>query len=272
MRFPTERSGIGWMTIPEMLKRSAELYANCNALSMWTKEGVKRYTYREVFDLARRLAQRWIDLGFKKGDRVSVVGENRPEWDISYLSIIWAGGTVVPVDPSLTIHEWRHILQDAEVKLVIASGRYISDFLDIKDDVKTLEYVVSMDEHPEVEYLDQIWTKYNKGAPKPDTIPEDLAVILYTSGTTGTSKGVMLTHKNIMSNVDALYQCMYYGPGDVFFSVPPLHHVFEATAGFLTPLYGGAEIFYARSLKPRDIRENLHLSQPMIILNSFQRR
>ena len=266
MRFPTERSGLGWMTIPEMLERSAEAYRDELALSMRGKEGFRRFTYGELFDIVKRLALRLKDLGLKKGDRASVVGENRPEWAMAYLAIHWAGGVAVPLDPKLTVHEWKHIIQDAEVKVVISSGKMVSDFLDIKEDLKTLKHVISMDDNGEAESLGSILERYKKGAPRPDTTLEDLAVILYTSGTTGTSKGVMLTHKNIMSNVDAVYQCIYYGPGDKFFSVLPVHHVFEATAGFLTPLYGGAAIVYARSLKPRDLREDLIHCKPTVML------
>jgi long-chain acyl-CoA synthetase len=266
MRFPTVREGLGWMTIPEMIERSGEHYGNLVALKMKRDGEWVQYTYREVLDKVRRLAKALKDMGLEKGERVALIGENRPEWAISYLAISWAGGIVVPLDPRLTPSEWRHILDDSESKLVISSGRYLSDIISLGEDLPHLKKVISMDPAPNMENIPEILGKVKEPIQRESIVLDDLAVILYTSGTTGSSKGVMLTHKNIMSNVDAIYQCIDFGPGDTFFSILPLHHVFEATAGFLAALYGGTTIVYARSLKPNEMREDMLETRPTLFL------
>ncbi len=269
MKFPTVRQGLGWITIPEMVKRSAEKYGDRIALQMRREGEWVTYTFNDMLDRVSRLSTYLRSVGIEKGDRISVVGENRPEWALSYLAGQWTGAVLVPLDPRLSPTEWRHILRDAGVKLVIASRRFVSDFLEIKRDLKELKIVVSMDSYktdPSVKSLPEIWDEVKDPSPMESVSLDDLAVILYTSGTTGTSKGVMLTQKNIMSNVDSVYQILDFGPGDVFFSILPLHHVFEATAGFITPLYGGATIVYARSLKPNEMREDMYETKPTLFL------
>jgi len=266
MKFPTAREGLGWMTIPEMLQRSGTIYKDEIALQMRRGSGWVKFTYGEMFDRVKRTARYMREAGIKKGDRVSVLGENRPEWAISYLAAAWAGAIIVPIDARLSVSEMRHIMDDAEVKLLLASKSYKDDILEIRDDIPSLNTIVCMDEDDTCDNLPEIWKRYEPLEETPDVELDDLAVILYTSGTTGTSKGVMLTHKNIMSNVDSIYQLIDYGSGDTFFSILPLHHVFEATAGFLAPLYGGARIVYARSLKPNEMREDMYATKPTIFL------
>lgn len=264
--FPAVRPGRGWITIPEMIERSGQEFRDRVALQMRRKDGWVRYTYGEVLDRVKRLAAALKALGLKKGDRASVVGENRPEWAISYLAISWAGGIVVPLDARLKPTEHRHILMDAESKIVIGSQGFIEDLLEIQKDLETLEHVISMDPGTPAPSLHDLWAQYTEGVPREPVELEDLAVILYTSGTTGSSKGVMLTHKNIMSNVDAIYQIIDYGPGDQFFSILPMHHVFEATAGFLAPLYNGTTITYARSLKPNEMQKDMKETGTTVML------
>lgn len=269
MKFPTVRAGLGWITIPEMVKRSGENFKDFIALKMRRNGSWVSFTFGEMLDFVARLSLFYKNLGIEKGDRLAVVGENRPEWAISYLAGQWAGAILVPLDPRLRQAEWKHILRDAEVKHLISSGKYLPDFLEIIDDIPSLLGIISMDPYqrdPSIKNLPDIWKKVKERAPMASVSLDDLAVILYTSGTTGTSKGVMLTHKNIMSNVDSVYQILDFGPGDIFFSILPLHHVFEATAGFLTPLYGGATIVYSRSLKSNEMREDMLEVKPTLFL------
>ncbi len=265
-RFPTVRPGKGWITIPEMVERSAQEFSSAVALKMRDGQGWREYTYSDLGEIVPKLAAFLKSQGFQPGDRGAVLGENRPEWGLSYFAISWAGGIVVPLDSRATLHEWRHINLDAECKVIFTSQRFLPDVLEFAPDVPSLKTIVVMDPHPELPNIPQLSTQNLEPVPRHPFDLEDLALILYTSGTTGSSKGVMLTHKNIMSNVDAVYQCIEYGVGDTFFSVLPIHHVFEGTAGFLTPLYNGATIVYARSLRPREIREDMLASQPTVML------
>ncbi len=268
-QMPTVRPGRGWITIPEMVERSSREYADHVVFRMRNPDGKswRQYTYRELGELVPRIAAYLREQGIQPGDRVAVLGENRPEWGISYFAVTWAGATIVPLDARATPHEWKHILNHSESKGILVSGRFLADVLDFQEDVPTLQFVISMDKNEQVPDVLSLGRDLDrKPVPRHEFDLDDLAVILYTSGTTGSSKGVMLTHKNIMSNVDAIYQIYDIGVDDVFFSVLPIHHVFEATAGFLFPVYCGAEVVYARSLRSRELREDMTAAQPTLFL------
>ncbi len=265
MEFPRVRPPIGWMTIPEYIERSCEKHAEIVAMQIRRGKDWYRVTYEQLLDRIKRVAAFLKDFGIRKGDRVSVLGENRPEWGICYLAIQWIGGIVVPLDARLKAPEYRHIMNDAEVRLLFVSKSRLSEIEEISNKVESLEKIVTMDPVNGYESLDDILAKYKEGVPRERLSLEDWAVILYTSGTTGTSKGVVLSHKNIASNIDAIYQIIELRPGEVSFSFLPLHHVFEATAGFLFTLVNGVTITFARSLKPNEMREDMQAVRPHLM-------
>ncbi len=269
----TIRPGRGVVTIPEFFERSVREYANHVIFRKRAKNGADfdTYTYEEAGRIVKRLARVFVEtFGLKPGMHAAVIGDNRPEWAFAYFAIQWAGAVVVPVDARLTPTEIRHILDHGEVVLIVAQDRYIGDLLDMKDTIPTLKYIVSMDPYPDEPSVPVLADLVEHAPGEMDRVPrelDDLAVILYTSGTTGSSKGVMLTHRNIVSNVDDIYAFMDYGPGDMFFSVLPIHHSFENTAGFLGPIYGGATITFSRSiLRPREMRADMLDTRPTFFL------
>jgi len=264
------RPSRGVMTIAEMFERSAQEFADIVLFRMRAPDGEswREYTYRESLEIVRKLAWMLVNrFGLQPGMHAAVIGENRPEWAFSYLAIQWAGGVVVPIDARLTPTEIRHILDHSGSHLILAQENYISSLLDIQEKVPTLKHVISQDPYPDVPDL---WNLVKEAHGLLDRVPrslDDLAVILYTSGTTGSSKGVMLTHRNIMSNVSDMYQCILFHPGERVFSVLPIHHTFEGTAGFLTPIYGGLSITYSRSiLRPREMRADMLETRPHMFL------
>lgn len=261
------REGKPWVTIPEILERGAGEWPKRVLFQMKREGGWDKYTYEEVLSLVRRLAEFLrTEAGIKKGDKFSIVGGNRPEWGVAYMAILWAGGTVVPLDPKLTPSERGYILGAAGVKGVIASDHFVGEMIEHKEGLESLEIVISMDRNPNVPDFPTIWAGYTKGIPRETISLDDVAVILFTSGTTGLPKGVVLSHKNIVSNVDAIYQAIDYDAGDIFYSVLPLHHVFEATVGFLAPIYGGVTIIYASSMRPDVMRAELTETRPTVML------
>jgi long-chain acyl-CoA synthetase len=246
VKFPTVREGIGCDTIPNLIERSCQRFPSTVALQQRRGTQWIQFTYNELFDLIKQLAYR---LEINKGDRVAIVGENKPEWSISCLGIEWAGGVVVPIDPRLTPNEHKYILENSGSRLAIVSDRFMDEFSGFIEELDTFTRVLPMDE--------LTTTCGPESLPKAHISLDDLAVILYTSGTTGFSKGVMLTHCNLGSNLDSIYRCFDFGEGDNFFSVLPLHHVFEITVDFLAPLAAGATITYSRSLKSSEIHEDM---------------
>ncbi len=265
MEFPRVRPPRGWFPIPEYLKRTAEKFPEKSAVRIRRKKKWFGYTYGELLEKVSRLAAFIKASGLGKGSKISVLGENRPEWVLCYFAVQWAGATVVPLDARLKPPEYLHILNDAEVEMVFVSGSKLADIQEIRDRVGSLKKVIVMDEVNGELVLDKVLEEYKEGIALAPLGLEDLAVILYTSGTTGTSKGVMLTHKNISSNVDAIYQIIYIDENDRSFSYLPLHHVFEATAGMIFPLSVGVSITLARSLKPTEMIEDLRDTRPTLM-------
>jgi long-chain acyl-CoA synthetase len=260
----------GYKTITEMFERSAKEYSN-RVMSKIKRGGVWReYTFGEVLGYVRKIAEYLKEKGIKKGNFVALVSENRPEWGWGYLAIQWAGGTVIPLDARLTDVERRFLMDFAGVKGVICSRDYLMEMEEAKKDLK-FDFILSMED------LDKIFEKY-KGIDRVELDSEDLAEILFTSGTTGSPKGVMLTHKNIMSDLEGLYQIIDVDENDVFFSILPLHHVYECTGGFLAPIYVRASVAYASSLRPnvmleemREIRPTVWLTVPLVLEKIYQK-
>ncbi len=256
--FPV-REPIGVFTIKEMVERSARLYGDRTALKIKRNNNYVVYTYRELLENVKKVAKALQSYGVKKGTKIAIIGENRPEWAISYLGVQYTAGICVPLDPHLKEGELKHIISDSGARGVISSGKYIDIILEATAGLG-LKFIVSMDQGREgVIGWDEFLTKGEKFKKYKEISPEldDLAVLIYTSGTTGSSKGVMLSHRNIMSNVNSLYQTIVITEEDSVISILPLHHTFEATAGFLVPLTNGATIVYSPGLKSRDIIETM---------------
>ncbi len=268
MEFPRVREMKPFRVIPQIIKESSKKYPDIVALQIRRRDGNwHKITYSELGEKVSRAAGFYRSLGLEPGDHISVIGSNSPEWGIAHLGITWMGGVAVPLDSRLTIHELRRILQHAEVKAVVADTPYLDDIMEIAEDLNSLKHVISMREAegytlPTLEN----GLKNSESIPPADVSLDDLAVILYTSGTTGLAKGVMLSHRNFAAQVSSMYASFDYGPGDIFFSVLPLHHVFEFTTGFLAPLDAGATVVYARSLKSRYLKEDMIEVRPTIML------
>jgi long-chain acyl-CoA synthetase len=206
------------------------------------------------------------------GSRIGLLGENRPEWAIGYLAAVSQGIVVVPLDPQLKPEGHRHILHDSASSACITTAQYLGRILELKPALPDLSRIICMDiiaDRPSgVEFLDDLEGIGGDSAAIPHRGPglKDVAAIIYTSGTTGQAKAVVLTHRNLMSDVDAQYRSILYDERDNFLSVLPLHHTFESTCGLLVPLYNGATVTYARSLKSRDIVEDIRDSRTTVLL------
>lgn len=233
----------------DIFESSAEKFPDKLAL----KKDDTEYTYAQLKAEVIKLKNHLLGLGLKKGDKFAVFGENRPEWAIGYLAIVRAGLVCVPVDRLLSEAEILHILRHSEASGVIASENYIDKIEAVKGELNNFKYVIPMDSIKKLETTKDI------SVGKLD--PDSLAVLIFTSGTTGTAKAVMLSHNNILSNLRAVEQMIPLNENDTLVSIIPMHHTFEGTAGFLYPLYQGAAIYYPASLKPKDILETMKLAK-----------
>lgn len=262
-------------SVKDIPQRSASLYGEKIAMQMKKGSSFQAYTYNQVNELSSSLAEYLLSNGVKKGDAFAVLGENRPEWGISYFAVAKTGAYIIPIDSMLKEQEIKIILHFIKAKGIFVSPKYLDLIKEIKDEIPSLKYIISMNEteHPYEISFQEALSKgrsiISSGKTRENTVkmdPDEVYVILFTSGTTGKSKGVMLTSSNIIIDCNSSVKLIELIPEDSFISILPLHHTFEATAGFLLPMMYGNTITYARSLKPKEIIEDIKDSQSTIML------
>lgn len=219
---------------------------------------------RQSDRLAAALAQR----GIVKGDRVGLYCHNCDFFVIAYLGITKAGAVVVPINVLLNAAEIAYILQDAGAKALIHHAAFAEQAASLKEAVDSLGFAVGCGgETPGSLSWEEL---LSTSAPPPAVDfdkSEDLAVILYTSGTTGKPKGAMLTHGNLLANVESVREAMHWRPGeDVVLVVLPLFHAFAATVGMLTPLLHGCALVPLARFEPDRVAEAIHDSGSTLFL------
>ena len=212
----------------------------------------KSYTYGEAADLATKLAAGLSSAEFDDAPEIGLLSENRPEWPITYLGIIGAGKTVVPIDANLKPNEIEYIVKNAQLKVIFTSQKLKGKLSEFAGKLKIVLF--SEDGDDSWKHLLQ------DGQRSRSAHAGTTAALIYTSGTTGTPKAVMLTHGNLLANLEGVRLSLQFDQDDVFLSVLPLHHTFEATCGFLAAVTSGSTIVYARSLKSREILEDIALN------------
>ncbi|MDD2190068.1 MAG: AMP-binding protein [Eubacteriales bacterium] len=262
--------------LKHMLISSAELFGDNIAFHVKDKVGgsYRGITYNEVKSDTDALGTALTSMGLK-GKNISIIGDNRYEWAISYLSTVCGTGVAVPLDKELNASELEQLIKEADVECMIYTQKYESVFLDMKARGETnLKYLINMDQKISDEQRLSWWELIAAGKVLIENgnkefldavIDRDaMGVILFTSGTTGISKGVMLSHGNIAEDLMASPTLLEVKPTDVFFSVLPLHHTYECTCGFLMPLFRGASVAYCEGLKY--IVKNLSEARPTIFL------
>ena len=226
-------------------------YGNKTALRIKNEDG----SLREIsfVKLGRRvvsISSALINLGVNKGDRVAIISENRPEWVAAYFGIIYAGGAILPVDVKLSDAEIRFILNDSQARCVFVSARYLDTVDRLRPSLPGVENVILFDrsDRPGVIQLGKL--RPHRGSQRQRRIyPEDTAIIVYTSGTTGTAKGVEISYKNLLFQVLEFSQVIRCTPGERLLSVLPLNHMLEITGGLIAPLYAGSCVTYCDTLK-----------------------
>ena len=245
--------------LKDMLKKSGEKYGEKIAYKIRQENGYKEITHNEVRKMVDGLGTKLIDMGLKD-KRIAVIGENRYEWEIAYLSIVCGTGTVVPLDKSLPENELESLIERSKAEAIICSQKYVEILKKTK-----LKYIISMDlekgndgiisQKRLISEGIQLVKSGNTSFINAKIDNEKMSIMLFTSGTTSISKAVALSHKNICSNLMDISSILDVNSSDVFLSFLPLHHVFECTVGFLFSLYVGAETVFCDGI--RHIPENL---------------
>ncbi len=259
---PILRDKLKITDINNIFNLGCEQYSNKIAYQIPINNLIKNYYFSDVFTYVQKLSRHIKEKGLGRDSKIALLGENRPEWAISYFSICWVGATVIPIDSKAPVDNINFILNFTSSDALITTDKFLKHIQIQKDELSKLKHVFLMDN------FDNIYDKYSRGVEQESINEDDVLEILFTSGTTGNPNGVMLTHKNVTSNINDIYQIMNFSSDDKAFSVLPMHHVYECTAGFLSTFVCGTSVFFARSLKPNILIEDLKTVKPTIWLNT----
>ena len=263
--------------LKHMLNTSVELYGDNVAFRQRFEKDkpFREITYREALDTVNGLGTALIAHGLK-GKRISVIGENCYQWAASYLAAVCGTGVVVPLDKELSAEELKQLIIEADVSAVLFAKKYEKMFKEMMASGDTgLEMLVNFSPADEcgegvfsweslVEEGKKLVESGDRSFIDAEIYADEMSVLLFTSGTTGIAKGVMLSHRNICEDLMSAPTILNVNTWDIFFSVLPVHHTYECTCGFLMPLYKGASIAYCEGLKY--IVKNLAEVQPTMIL------
>lgn len=274
MTMDLESSGNRPGNLVELVYRSAGLRGDKDALGAKVNGEWRTISYAELYERIRNVAAALSALGVKRGSKVGLMSKNRPEWPISDLAIQSLGAVNVPIYPTLEAKQISHILENSGADTVVVENEeMLQRVTKFRQDAPNLQNIVMLDangsgdedvrsfEEVEKAGLDdpmncweQNWRSLNR---------DDVATIMYTSGTTGPPKGAVLTHGNILANVEGVLDALPLYAEDVFLSLLPLSHVFERTGGQYTALALGATIYYAESIEK--VVDNLREVRPTVV-------
>ena len=262
-----KNKGIQIKDLKDMLEKTGKIYGDRAAYKIREEEGkYKIITHKEVRENVDALGTALIDLGLK-GKRIAVIGENRYEWEMAYLAVACGTGIVVPLDKSLPENELKRLIERSEVEAIFYSGNYEEALNNILfKHTGKLKHLISMDlkEHSKGVYSEyeliengkKLIKEGNKQFINAKINPEEMNIMLFTSGTTSQSKVVALSHKNLCSNLMDIANVLDIDETDRILSFLPLHHVFQCTVGFLFSLYKGCQTSYCDGI--RHILDNLN--------------
>ena len=246
----------------------------------WTK-----YSSKDYVNNASLVSYGLLAMGFKKGNRIATICNNRPEWNFLDMGMAQAGIVHLPIYPTISAEDFTYILNHAEPSLVIVSDKILHDKIEpiirkipaVKDiysfneieNVKNWKEILKLGEENK-DKLSETLEEIKKGI-----LTDDLATIIYTSGTTGNPKGVMLSNKNIISNVRSISQVFDFNPGHRTLSFLPVSHVFERTIDYYFQ-HQGVSIYYAENLGTisdnlREIKPHVFISVPRLLERVYDR-
>ncbi|HKN32495.1 MAG TPA: AMP-binding protein [Terriglobales bacterium] len=229
------------------------------ALEMQRRDGLESYTCSDLRRMAESIARWLVDQGQQPGSRIAIFADNHPRWTAAYLGAIAAGCTAVPLDTAFHADQVRKLLKDSGSSLLFTDSRHLTV---AQQAASALPVAIVLTDAP---------TEHVARAPSPATnldeifaagpgsfrpIPagsDDIAAILYTSGTTADPKGVMLTHANLLGECDAVFGLLRLGPSDAVLGVLPLFHALAQMANLLLPLVKGARVVYLETLNSTEL-------------------
>jgi long-chain acyl-CoA synthetase len=276
-------------TLNQLFFEAVSKYNRPDALQVKTGGTYRPISHSEVADRVRHASRGMSSLGVRRGDRVAILSENRPEWAVADFACLTVGVTDVPIYPTLPADQIAYMLRDSGAVAIFVSNKMQAEKIrEIRSQLPALKTVIGFDDIPgltnmSIAELEKRGTqgenKESIATYREDALtvkPDDLATIIYTSGTTGEPKGVMLTHDNIYGNVAASRTAIPFEGRDVALSFLPLSHIFERMGGHYLMFATGTSIAYAESIDAvpvnmQEVRPTLVLSVPRLYEKMFAR-
>ncbi len=240
-----------------LLNSKVEDHPHETALSVYERGFWRRVSYAEIRHHAERLSEYLMEHRCGANERSAILAESKPEWGIAFFAIVRAGGIVLPLDNKLGPDELASLLLEAEPRLLFTSARFASTAQELRRRIASIHEVILLEDRS---FDDMRCYRDLEAAtthPAPFRGRHEVAVLTYTSGTTGRPKGVMTTFENLIFQVEALRQAGEPRSEDRVLSILPLHHLLELTAGFLGILWAGGEVCYVNSLLPEEILQSM---------------
>lgn len=255
-----------FQSLAEVFNYSISKYAKKPAYSL--TDGTERYTYQEFGERCRRLSEQLANFGINSGDRVAILSQNIPNWAVAYFSIVAFGRIAVPMLTELSSNEVVNIIRHSESKAIFVSKRLIEK---IPEELLAQMRIVFYTDDLSIARVGEEAYTCNGTISTPTA--DDLACIIYTSGTSGAAKGVMLSHRNFCANILASWKAKPLRRNEVFLSILPLAHTYEMSVGMLYAFSHGAVTYYLNRpptpsvLIPTfsKIRPTLMLSVPLVM-------
>ena len=256
-------------SIQDMVVRSARVFGENLALEDLKDTPLPKLTYASLLKNVLRFGAALRRLGIPERSHIAVIGDNRVQWGLTYLTGMCFNHIMVPVDKSLSINEVLNILHESDATAVVYSDAFEPILSERRSSLKRLRWYINMDlpaRRDDTSSMRELMDAEGPGHPEdlPPIDPQEVAAIVYTSGSLGRAKGVMLSQWNLASNLMSMVSAVQLVPEDRFLSVLPIHHTYECTCGLLCPLYCGASIYYARSLKT--VVDDLQAAKATILL------
>ena len=268
------------ISIQDMIIKSSRAYSDKIALEDLAESPIPKISYKELKEVIIKFGKALKEIGLKERDHIAVIGENRVQWGITYLTSMVFNFVIVPIDRNLPQSDILNILHESDTQAVVFSNTFKDFLTEKKETLNKLKYLISMDDKSssdDIYSMTEIIEKQNSFLDMlPEINPNEMAEIIFTSGSLGRAKGVMLSQKNLASNLMAMTSMVEITHQDKFLSVLPIHHTYECTCGFLCPLYMGASVHYARSLKTvvedlQKVKATILLGVPLLYDKMFKK-